>query len=81
MDPVTYRIYRRSGPQDAWTRIASLDLAPGEKREQTDSAPLPTHQEYAVTALGECGESSICFLANVGERCSVASVDPAQRHR
>ena len=79
LEPVTYRVYRRPGPSADWARVAEFELAQTSLRRYADPSPPPTRLDYAVTSLGECGESPLCTLVNVGERCSVASVDPATK--
>jgi hypothetical protein len=81
LEPVTYRVYRRPGPSADWARVAEFELAQTSLRRYVDASPPPTRLDYAVTSLGECGESPLCTFVNVGERCSVASVDPATKQR
>ena len=80
-EALTYRVYRRSSSAAPWTRIAELTLDPTAPREHTDQSPPSTAPDYAVTSIGACGETPICTLVNVGERCSVASVEPAAKQR
>jgi len=80
-EPLTYRVYSRPSASADWARITDLDLEPTAQREHVDPSPPATPLEYAVTVIGECGESPICTRTNVGEVCSVASVGPASKQR
>jgi hypothetical protein len=79
-DPITYRIYRRVETSASWARIAQIELAQTSARDYADPAPPATRADYAITLVGECGESPICSRVNVGEQCSVASIEPLAPH-
>lgn len=78
-EALTYRVYRRSSAAAPWSRIAELTLDPTAPREHKDHSHPSTAPYYAVTSIGECGETPICAQVNVGEQCSVASVEPAAK--
>lgn len=57
LDERNFRVYRRSGPDAQWSRVAEVELPSGNRGSWRDTAPLAADTaEYGVTQVGECGE-------------------------
>ena len=75
LDERVFRVYRRSGPAGQWSRIAEVELPPGNGGSYRDTAPLAAATaEYGVTQVGECGEGRLCVGTGPARQCSVAAV-------
>jgi hypothetical protein len=80
LDERNFRVYRRSGPDAQWSRVAEVELPSGNGGSWRDTAPLAADTaEYGVTQVGECGEGRLCAGTGPAQQCSVAAV--ARRER
>ena len=78
LDERNFRVYRRSGPDAQWSRVAEVELPSGNGGSWRDTAPLAAdRRSTASPRIGECGEAG----AGTGpaQQCSVAAV--ARRER
>lgn len=76
LDDRTFRVYRRSGPDAPWSRVAEVELPPGNGGSWRDAAPSPSRTtQYGVTQVNStCGEGRLCTSTHPGAECSLATV-------
>ena len=81
LDQRVFRVYRRSGPDAPWSRVAEVELPPGHGGSWRDPAPLPRNSapldttQYAVTQVtSTCGEGRLCTGTPPVGQCSLATV-------
>jgi hypothetical protein len=75
-DERVFRVYRRSGPDATWNRVAEVELQPGHGGSWRDPAPLTVKTaQYGVTQVGTtCGEGRLCAGTAPAQQCSQAAV-------
>lgn len=61
-DDRTFRVYRRSGPDARWSRVAEVELPPGKGGSWLDPSHPPSRTtQYGVTQVtSTCGEDRLC---------------------
>jgi hypothetical protein len=76
LDERVFRVYRRSGPDAPWARVAEVTLPPGNGGSWRDPAPLTVGTaQYGMTQVTTtCGEGRLCTSTAPGAQCSLATV-------